>query len=277
MPKISPFLWFDTEAEEAAELYVSSFKNSCIESVARYGDAGPGPKGSVMTLGFKLEGSDFAALNGGPVFKFTPAVSFFVSLGTEEETDALWKKLSVSGKVRMELRKYPFSEKFGWVEDAFGVNWQLNLGAPRKSIAPMLMFCGAAQGRAEEAMNDYLPIFKGSKIDFIDRYESGWAAGKIRHARFTLGGSEFLAMDSGVEQDFTFTPAISFLVNCQTQDEIDLYWEKLSSGGRTSQCGWLEDRYGLSWQIVPRAQRATTAMLGMTKLNIAELKKAYAG
>ena len=115
MQKITPFLWFDTQAEEAANFYVSIFKNSKIGSIRRYGDAGPGPKGSVMTITFQIEGQDFVALNGGPVFKFTPAISFFVDCQTQEEVDQLWAKLSEGGR----------TDQCGWLQDRFGVSWQI--------------------------------------------------------------------------------------------------------------------------------------------------------
>jgi predicted 3-demethylubiquinone-9 3-methyltransferase (glyoxalase superfamily) len=289
--KISPFLWFDSEAEEAAKLYTSIFRDSGIGQVSRYGDAGPGPAGRVMMASFSLQGLGINALNGGPVFKFTPAVSFFVNCATEGEIEALWAELSVSGKVLMDLAKYPFSEKYGWVEDRYGLSWQLFLGGPRAGVTPLLMFCGAAQGKAEEAMRSYASIFKDSRIDQVERYAAGegGSVGKIKHARFSLAGCDFMAMDSGVEQSFTFTPATSFVANCDTQEEVDELWERLSEGGSKGQCGWLEDRYGVSWQVVPvalaelmggggeRAERVTAAMLKMTKLDIALLKKAYEG
>ncbi|HTR39874.1 MAG TPA: VOC family protein [Bryobacteraceae bacterium] len=115
MQKITPFLWFDTQAEEAANFYVSIFKNSKIGSIRRYGDAGPGPKGSVMTITFQIEGQDFVALNGGPVFKFTPAISFFVDCQTQEEVDQLWAKLSEGGR----------TDQCGWLQDKFGISWQI--------------------------------------------------------------------------------------------------------------------------------------------------------
>jgi predicted 3-demethylubiquinone-9 3-methyltransferase (glyoxalase superfamily) len=291
MRKINPFLWFDSEAEEASELYASAFEDSGVEQVSRYGDAGPGPKGKAMVVSFKLEGLAINALNGGPVFRFNPAISFFVKCGTEGEVDALWSRLSDSGKVLMELGKYPFSEKFGWIEDKYGLSWQLHLGEASRGIAPLLMFCGPARGRSEEAMRRYVSIFEGSRIDRVERYAAGEGGieGEVKHARFFLGDGEFMAMDSGVEQPFTFTPAVSFVVNCETQEEVDDYWEKLSEGGSTGQCGWLEDKFGVSWQIVPtvlaelmsgggeRAERVTEAMLKMTKLDIAALKGAYEG
>ncbi len=290
MQKIKPFLWFDSQAEEAAKLYTSLFDNSKIVSAARFGDAGPGPKGSVMTVTFQLEGQRFIALNGGPQFSFTPAISFFVTCRTEKEVDALWRKLSDGGKVFMELQKYPFSEKFGWVADKYGLTWQLNLAGREKKITPFFMFVGRQQGKAEEAMKSYVSIFKGSGIDQVERYGAGQQdpEGTVMHARFSLAGQEFMAMDSSREHAFTFTPAISLFVDCTTQKEVDELWETLSKGGKKGQCGWLEDKYGVSWQVVPtvlgellgdpdpaRSRRVMEAMLGMTRLDIRGLQEAY--
>lgn len=115
MQKITPFLWFDGNAEEAVNFYVSIFKNSKILSVTRYGDAGPGPKGTVMSATFQLEGQNFYALNGGPEYTFTPAVSFFVSCETQKEVDELWEKLSKDGR----------KDRCGWLQDKFGLSWQI--------------------------------------------------------------------------------------------------------------------------------------------------------
>jgi predicted 3-demethylubiquinone-9 3-methyltransferase (glyoxalase superfamily) len=115
MQKITPFLWYDSQAEEAMNFYISIFKNSKVVTVARYGDAGPGPKGSVMTAAFQLEGQDFVALNGGPQFNFTPAISFVVNCETQQEVDDLWEKLSAGGR----------KDRCGWLQDKFGVSWQI--------------------------------------------------------------------------------------------------------------------------------------------------------
>jgi predicted 3-demethylubiquinone-9 3-methyltransferase (glyoxalase superfamily) len=115
MPSITPFLWFDTQAEEAMNFYVSIFKNSKVLSVSRYGDAGPGPKGSVMSATFELDGQKFYALNGGPMFKFTPAISFYVNCETQEEVDELWRKLSEGGR----------TDQCGWLQDRYGLSWQI--------------------------------------------------------------------------------------------------------------------------------------------------------
>ena len=122
MQKITPFLWFNNNAEEAMNFYTSVFKNSKIVTISRYGDAGPGPKGSVMTGTIEIEGQEFYLLNGGPQYTFTPAVSFFVSCATQHEIDDLWDKLSAGGKV----------QQCGWLQDQFGLSWQIvpsNLGS----------------------------------------------------------------------------------------------------------------------------------------------------
>jgi predicted 3-demethylubiquinone-9 3-methyltransferase (glyoxalase superfamily) len=289
MNKIVPFLWFDDNAEEAARLYTSLFDRSKIGTIRRYGDAGPGPKGKVMTLSFELEGQPFMALNGGPTFSFTPAVSFFVSCRTEKEVDSLWAKLSERGTIYMELQKYPFSEKFGWVGDRFGVSWQLSVDARERGITPYFLFVGKQCGRAEDAMKNWVSQFLRSSIDHVLRCGPGedTPEGAVRLAHFTLEGQTFMAADSGFPHAFDFTPALSFFVNCATQPEIDRLWEGLSKGGRKDQCGWLQDAYGVSWQIVPtvlgdllddpdpvRSKRVTEAMLKMTKLDIEGLKRA---
>ena len=280
MQKIRPFLWFDGKAEEAAKFYTSTFKNSEIRSISQ------------MSATFQLDGLEFIALNGGPQFKFSPATSFFVECERREELDAEWKRLSKSGTVLMELAAYPFSEKFGWVQDEFGVSWQLNLAGRKQTITPFLMFVGEQYGKAEEAMNFYISLFKNSSVTRIERYGAGEAEaeGTVKHAEFALNGQQFMAMDSGRQHPFTFTPAISFFVNCDTQEEINYFWEKLSAGGEKSRCGWLKDKFGVSWQIVPpvlgeflndedeeKSERVMKAMLEMDKLDIKALRRAYQG
>jgi predicted 3-demethylubiquinone-9 3-methyltransferase (glyoxalase superfamily) len=293
MQKIMPCLWFDNQSEEAARFYTSLFADSKRTGTALYGEAGPGPKGSVMTVTFQLQGRSFMALNGGTEFDFTPATSFFVSCATEEEIDALWRELSKGGTVAMELAKYPFSRKFGWTSDRFGVSWQLNLVDQGKGINPFLMFVGKQHGKAEEAMKSYVSLFKDSRIEQVERYGAdrpGETEGTVVHGRFTLAGQAFMAMDSARDHKFSFTPAISFAVDCKTQEEVDELWEKLSDGGAKGQCGWLEDRFGVSWQIVPtvlpemmqdkdaqRVKRVMNAMFKMTRLDIKTLRSAWEG
>jgi predicted 3-demethylubiquinone-9 3-methyltransferase (glyoxalase superfamily) len=288
--RIVPFLWFNNNAEEAMNFYTSIFKNSKVLNITHYGEAGPGQQGSVMSTTFRLEGQTFYALNGGPEFTFTSATSFYVNCKTTQEIKRLWDKLLKGGTVLMELDKYPFSEKYGWLQDKFGVSWQLILSADTNKINPFLMFVGEQQGRAEEAMNFYTSVFKNSGIISLMRYHEGDAGptGKVVHAEFKLNGQRFMAMDSAIDMPFTFTPAISYFVNCKTQREVDEFWDKLSDGGIKMQCGWLRDRFGVSWQVVPtilseylsdpdadKSNRVMKAMMQMEKLDIKALKHAY--
>jgi predicted 3-demethylubiquinone-9 3-methyltransferase (glyoxalase superfamily) len=297
MQKITPFLWFDSQSEEAMRFYTSVFNKSTINSIQRYPEGpleGPmkGMEGKVLTGNFELAGQQFMALDGGPIFKFTPAVSFFVNGETEDEIDNLWRGLSNGGQVLMEFQTYSFSEKFGWLKDKYGVSWQLNLGARSQKIDPFLTFVGAQAGKAEEAINFYTSLFSNSSIENIQRYGAGEdeeeVAGTIKHAVFRLHGQEFMAMDSHRDHAFSFNEAISFYVECNSQAEVDFFWDKLSAEPEAEQCGWLKDQYGVSWQIIPtalpqllndpdreKAKRVTDAMLQMKKIDVATLQRAY--
>lgn len=297
MQKITPFLWFDTQAEEAINFYTSIFKNAKTTSIQRYPE-GPldstmkGMEGKVLTGVFELEGQQFMALDGGPNFKFTPSVSFFVNCENEAELDNLWNRLSEGGIALMPLDNYGFSDKFGWLMDKYGVSWQLNFAPRDQKITPFLMFVGEQHGKAEEAINLYTSLFENSAIENIERYGEGenGEAGKIKHAIFRLNGQEFMAMESNYDHQFNFTEAISFYVECKSQEEVDHFWYKLSAHPESEQCGWLKDKFGVSWQIIPialtelmndadpeKAKRVVDAMLQMKKIDIAGLEKAYAG
>ncbi len=299
MQKITPFLWFDNNAEEAVNFYTSLFKNSKEGSASHYEEAGAKisgrPRGSVMTVPFQLYGQNFTALNGGPHFKFNPSVSFLVNCKTENEVQKLWDKLSVGGKALMPLDKYPFSEKYGWIEDKYGVSWQiiLAMGEVKQTIIPSMLFVRNVCGKTEEAINFYTSIFNDSKILSTFRYGANQKPdkeGTIAFADYILEGQIFAAMDSAHPRDFAFNEAVSFVVNCESQKEVDYFWQKLSEGGSEGQCGWLKDKYGVSWQIVPtdinklfsstdpeKTNRVMAAMLPMKKLIISDLQKAYNG
>ena len=247
MQKITPCLWFNTESEQAVKFYTSIFKNSGIDSLTRSLEGEPRPEGMIRTIVFHLEDQEFMALNGGPEYKFTPAISFYVRCKTLKEIDDLWQKLSEGGKVLMEYKKYPFSEKYGWLEDKFGLSWQLNLNESGQKISPLLMFAGNTHGKSEEAINYYISQFKNSKvIDIVYSDNKEELEGKrVIHSRFLLDGQEFLAMDGGEDQPHEFTPGISFIINCKTQKEVDKFWKNLSEEGEEVQCGWLTDKYGI--------------------------------
>lgn len=293
MKHITPHLWFDSQAEEAVQFYTSIFPNSSIGTTARYGKSGAEvsgqPEGSIMSISFNLNGQSFMAINGGPIFTFTPAISFFVTLKTVAEVDELWNKLIEGGNALMELASYPFSEKYGWLQDKYGLSWQLMVEKESQMIRPSLLFVRDQAGKAETAMNFYTSLFPNSEIGNLARYEAGEAdvVGYIKYGNFTLNGQSFIAMDSSGPHEFGFTEAISLMVNCDTQEEIDELWEKLSAVPESEQCGWLKDQFGVSWQIVPanmnefmqaaspeKQERAMQAMLQMKKIDVASLEKA---
>ncbi len=301
LQKIVPNLWFDRQVEEAANFYVSILPNSRIGNITRASKAGYAihglSEGTVMTVEFQIGNQKFVGINGGPLFRFTPAVSFLIACDTKEEVVSIWKRLSDGGLVMMELGEYPHSQKYGWIQDKYGLSWQVMFMGDRRisqKITPTLMFSDAQWGKAEEAINFYISLFHNARIGDILRYGQGMEpdqAGTIQHAAFTLENQEFAAMDSARVHGFSFNEAISLMVECQNQPEIDYYWNGLTAaGGQESMCGWLKDRFGVSWQVAPtilsemlrdpdqaKVQRVTDAFLKMKKFNIAELEKAYTG
>jgi predicted 3-demethylubiquinone-9 3-methyltransferase (glyoxalase superfamily) len=296
--KISPHLWFDKEAKEAAEFYCTVFPDSRITNLTVLHDT---PSGDTETVAFELWGYSFMAISAGPLFKFNPSISFFVNFDpsrdkdAKQRLDAMWAKLSAGGTVLMPLDTYPFSERYGWVADKYGVSWQLILtnpeGEERPPIIPSLLFVGDVCDQAEEATDFYLSVFKDSKRGTIARYPKGMEPdqeGTLMFTDFQLLGQWFAAMDSAHEHAFNFNEAVSLIVSCETQAEIDYYWEKLSAVPEAEQCGWLKDKYGVLWQIVPaglgemmdkgtpeQINRVTQAFLQMKKFDIKTLKQAY--
>ena len=291
---ITPCLWFDNQAEEAVNFYTSLFSNSTIGKISRYGKEGfevHGQKeGTVLTVAFQLNGQSFTALNGGPIFKFNPSISFYVVCETEKEVDFLWKNLSEQGTVMMELNKYEWSEKYGWLNDRYGLSWQIsldNLENTERKFSPALLFMGPNHQLAEEAVHFYTSVFPESQIKGILKYraDENEKEGTVKHAQFTLQNQTFMIMGNSMPNDFNFNESVSFQVFCQTQDEIDYYWQKLTEGGNEGQCGWLKDKYGLSWQVVPqileelisnpeRSEKVMKALMQMKKFAIEKLVSA---
>ncbi len=253
------------------------------------------PSGDCDIVSFKLAGQDFMGISAGPLFKFNPSISLFVEFADEKEIEKVWNTLIDGGKAMMEYDTYPWAKKYGWLEDKYGLSWQLLWNGHQEiqqRITPMLMFTKEMAGKAREAIEMYTSIFPNSKTGIIDTYtkEDSDTEGFIKHARFTLAGQQFMAMDSSMSHAFVFNEAVSLLVQCETQEEIDMYWEKLSAVPEAGQCGWLKDKYGVSWQIAPtimddmmakgnkeQIDRVTKAFLQMKKFDIETLKKAYEG
>lgn len=290
MKNIIPYLWFDNQAGDAAEFYTQVFPDSRILSTSRFREANAAvagqTAGSVMSVSFTLSGLEMVALNGGPYYSFTPAISFFVHCRDNEEFDRIWDKLFTDGQILMERGQYPFSEQYGWLIDRFGVSWQIMLSAEPVKIVPSLLFTNPRYGQAEPAINLYTATIPESGVRLIERQPDG----KVLYASFTLHGQLFTAMESDLDHKFTFTPAISFLLNCDSQAEVDQLWDELTAGGVIEQCGWIQDRFGVSWQIVPgelfdliqdedpvKAERAMLAMLQMKKIDLEKLRQAHRG
>ncbi|MFQ3544540.1 VOC family protein [Halobacillus rhizosphaerae] len=297
---IVPHLWYDKEAKEAAAFYASIFPESKVKNETVLRDT---PSGDCDLVSFTLWGQDFMAISAGPYFKFNPSISFMVNFDPSREADAseklteVWDKLSEGGQALMPLDKYPFSEKYGWIQDKYGVSWQLILtnpdGEERPTIIPSFMFAGEKWGKAKAAIDFYLSVFNDARMGHSEPNPPGEGADNedtIMFADFMLENHWFAAMDSEGDHPFSFNESISFMVYCDSQKEIDAYWENLSAVPESEQCGWLKDKFGLSWQIVPRDMdkmmstgtpeqiaRVNQATLQMKKLDIAELRKAYKG
>lgn len=298
MPSIVPHLWFNKEAREACEFYCSVFPDASITSAVILRDT---PSGDCDLVSFELAGQPFMAISAGPGFKFNPSVSFILNFDpmqgrSKEDLEALWAKLLQGGQELMQLGPYPFAPLFGYLQDRYGVFWQLILSdnmEPRLPfVIPSLLFVGDLHGKAEEAQNFYLSVFKDTQAGVTFRYPAGSEPeqeGTLMYSDFMLEGQWFSVSESALEHGFSFNEAVSFMVFCDTQEEIDHYWTKLSEVPEAEQCGWLKDRYGLSWQVVPRAMeamlqdpdpervnRVNQAVLQMKKLELSELLRAYA-
>ncbi|WP_025027778.1 VOC family protein [Caldalkalibacillus mannanilyticus] len=288
MKNIIPVLWFEKDGEKAAEFYTSVFPKSKLKG-ATYG-----PDGKVITMDFEIGGVDLGILNGGANFEKNPSISFTVYLESKEEIDAVWKALSNEGKVLMPLKSYEFSEYYGWVQDAYSVSWQLTYGKNMDSmVVPSLLFTKDHYGQAEEAIGRYTSIFEGSRIHDLYHYGEDQLTNHkeaLMYGAFQLGDQKFIAMDSGLDHEYTFNEGISLMVLCDSQEEIDQLWDTLSAVPHAEQCGWLKDQFGVSWQIVPRvlneylrdedkdrANRVMDLVLKMKKLEIGPLKAAYTG
>lgn len=276
--QIYPCLWFNGQAKEAAELYLSAFKNAKITV------------DTSMVVNFELGGQKFMGLNGGPMYVPNPSISFYVVCETPVEITQAWEKLSTGGSVLMPLDQYEWSTQYGWVQDKFGINWQLalgNLAEVGQQFTPTLVFTNQQAGKAEQAINFYTKIFDNSAVVGILRYSDNdnEAAGNIKHAQFKLGQQVFMAMVSSLAHNFNFSEGISLVIPCETQAEIDYYWDKLTEGGSENRCGWLKDQFGVSWQIIPamlgqlmsdpaKGNRVTKAFLQMKKFDIETLVNA---
>ncbi|MCX8534008.1 VOC family protein [Chryseobacterium luquanense] len=282
---IFPCLWYDGDAKESAEFYCKVFDGKITADTP-------------VVMNIDVFGQKLMLLNGGPHFKKNASVSFMIICETEDEVQKYWDQLMDGGIALMEIGEYPWSKKYGWVRDRFGVTWQVYLGENddvEQKIIPTLMFIHQNNGKAMKAMEFYTEIFPNSKIVSVLKYgegvgnESHEVPENVQHAHFEIDGYSFFCMDNSYDHQFDFNEGISMVVMTGNQEETDHLWNSLiSDGGRESMCGWLKDQFGMSWQIVPKrlielmndsnqekAQKVVQTMMKMQKIVIKDLEEAY--
>lgn len=287
MQRITPNIWCDGTADEARDFYLEAFAGLGAELVQHNTYPVEGLldfqrplAGKTLTNEISLGGFRFILVNAGDEFRPNPSISFFVNFDPSlmerpgEQLSALWGRLVEGGRILIDLGEYDHSPKYGWVEDRYGVSWQLMLtdpaGQPRPIIIPQLMFGETAQGRAAEAVDLYTGVFGDAEAGNVVRYPG---SDEIMFSDFRLMGQWFSAMDSAVPQDFSFTEGVSLMVQVDGQEEIDRLWSVLAQ--QEQPCGWCTDRFGVSWQIVPSnlgelMQKAGgyESLMGMSKIVI---------
>ncbi|MEZ5086081.1 MAG: VOC family protein [Tessaracoccus sp.] len=303
--RIVPNIWSIGNAEEMGRFYAASIPETTFEVESRYPQEGlldfqQPLAGEPLTVTVQVAGTKLTLINAGGEFRPTPAISFMLNFdpilfdapdaeaAARASLDAAWAALAADGVVRMGLDEYPFAKRYGWVEDRYGVNWQLMLtdpaGDPRPFVVPALMFGGPAQDKAAEAADFYVSLFSsmpgGAAVG--NRFPYGVPTGPasaeaLAYGEFRIADQWFMATDFGAEHAFLFSEGVSLEVQCEDQTEIDRLWDALSAVPEAEQCGWLKDRYGVSWQIVPENMgelmtrpHAFERMLEMKKLVIAD-------
>lgn len=277
MDPIVPNIWHDRTAVEAAAFYTSAFREARETARSHYPtdrlpDFQKSFAGEVQTIELDIHGRPLILINADGTFRPNPSAGFMLHFShhvaddPRAYLDEVHERLSHGATTLMPLDEYPFSAHYAWIEDRYGVSWQLVLAEPdapaRPFLVPALMFCGPAQNTAAEAVAAYTSLFPGSEVGTVATYpeQTGPAvAGASMYSDFRLGaGSDdprtdewFTAMDSGVEQPFTFTEGFSLMVKADGQEELDRLWAMLSTDPGAEQCGWCRDAFGVSWQVVP--------------------------
>ncbi|MGN7203850.1 VOC family protein [Pedobacter sp. SAFR-022] len=276
---IFPCIWYDGNAEEAATFYCKAFEGASMSTC------------TPLIVTFQIKGRQFMGMNGGPGVKPNPSISFFNICASAEEIQNAWDLLAAEGLIMMPLDQYPWNERYGWVQDKFGVCWQLMLADAQNKpdVFPALMFAGEQNGRAQQAIDLYTSLFNNASIEVLAKYEPGEGdiPGNIKHAQIMLDGMRLGAMESSMQHNFQFNWGVSLVINCDTQEEIDFFWLNLTEGGKESKCGWCQDAFGVWWQVVPsilgslmtdpdKAPKVMDAFLKMTKFDIEAIKRAAA-
>lgn len=325
-----PNIWCDGSAEEAGAFYTAAIPGTRVGAVERYPTEGlldfqQDLAGEALTVDVELPDLRITLINAGDEFRPNPSIGFMLTFSRAQHGDAVGvldrthAALMEGGTELMPLGAYPFAPRYAWVQDRYGVSWQLMLAedaaadaasapghgeapseteeragvireqgaadqdgeAPARPFAvPALMFCGDAQNQCRAAIDQAISVLPDSRWGVVHEYpqQTGPApAGTIMFSEATLAGQQITAMDSGVEQPFTFTEGVSLMVSAHGQEELDRIWETLSAHPESEQCGWLKDQFGLSWQIVPdnlgelmQREGAYAKLMGMKKIVIDE-------
>lgn len=272
-----PCLWFDGKAKEAADFYCTVFEDSSITH-----------SNPLVTM-FKVNGKQIMGLNGGPMFTINPSISLFVTCASIEETNKVWDKLIDGGSAMIPIDKQPWSERYGWVKDRFGMTWQVMVSYEpgKRSICPSLLFTNEKYGKAASAIDFYTSVFKNSSVNVKELYPAADVrnAGKVMFSEISLDGFILTLMDGPGDHKYSFSEGVSLVINCNDQEEIDHYWDTFTKdGGKESMCGWCTDKFGVWWQVVPASlgklmsgpssQKVVEAFMKMKKFIIADLEKA---
>jgi len=284
MPTLHPHLWFSNQATAAAKCYVDLFPNSSLGQDQDFSDT---PSGDVVVLSPTIMGLPMQFLQADNTFVLNPSASFMVNCHTKEEFHRYWDELVKDGSIMMEAGEYSWSPLYGWLEDRFGVSWQIMLDTESESsLTPSLLFTGDATGKAKQALDLYTSVIPNSSLGALSFYPDD--VEKLQYGEATIAGMRLNVMDSNNEHEFVFNEAFSLVLSVDTQEEIDHFWEVLGENGEYQECGWLKDQFGVSWQVVPKlleelvtkgtpeqAHAVTQAFLKMKKFDIAGLEAAY--
>jgi predicted 3-demethylubiquinone-9 3-methyltransferase (glyoxalase superfamily) len=275
-PSVYQCLWFDNQGAEAAKWYVSLFDGTSILY-----------QNQVITE-ISIEGTKLMMINGGKHYSPTSAMSNFVYFGgNHEKFERIYHALLDGGQILMPMDAYDWSSKYAWVKDKFGINWQMDIDEinHRQKLVPSLLFVNQRNHNVKEALSYYISVFEQSTMLMEWPYpesEASMPAGTLLFGQAKLGNTIINAMSSTLHHDYDFTPGNSLVIVCENQDEIDYYWKALGAEGQELMCGWLTDRFGLTWQIFPRilsdlmndperGPKASTALRQMKKIVIAKL------
>lgn len=280
MGKFSACLWVDGHVEEMIAFYSEVF-STVKRKVTNYFESDQhGKIGDILTVSLDIDNLEFILLNGGPEFQMTPAISYVVEARTVEEAECIWGKLAAKGTILMALDESS-GRLFGWLNDQFGVSWQITVGSDAEIISPCLMFIHENYGRAAEALTAWESYYGQLEKGLVLKNPDD----TIQFAKFSLHGQPFMIMENDYDHQFEITMGNSFYVYCEDQEEINRVWAAVTKEGQESQCGWMIDKFGVSWQTVtrdmdtlfrsinPKAKELTEALYQMKKIDIDYLRE----